>query len=62
MIFNPFLSKDACTNIYFDILEWLQICVLEDKLKRIQAKFCGDHFQKDNPLLIRELLTTRSGM
>lgn len=59
LIFNPFLSKDACTNIYFDILEWLQICVLEDKLKRIQAKFCGDHFQKDNPLLIRELLTTR---
>ena len=33
--FNPFFSKDAQRHIIADILIWLQLCVLEDRLGRI---------------------------
>jgi hypothetical protein len=33
--FNPFLSKATNQGLHDDILVWLQICVLEDKVERI---------------------------
>ena len=33
--FNPFLSNAAINDIHSAILEWLQACVLEDKLERM---------------------------
>ncbi len=33
--FNPFLSKATYQGLHDDILVWLQICVLEDKVERM---------------------------
>jgi hypothetical protein len=34
--FNPFLSEGVCKQLQQGILIWLQLCVLEDKLGRVQ--------------------------
>jgi hypothetical protein len=36
---NPYLSEEACVCIISDMILWLQLCVLEDKLRRI-LKLC----------------------
>ena len=33
--FNPFLSEGASQAIHSGVLQWLQLCVLEDKLRRM---------------------------
>lgn len=33
--FNPFLSDQACSQLRQGVLVWLQLCVLEDRLDRI---------------------------
>eukprot|EP00798_Chlamydomonas_sp_ICE-L_P016735 gene16735-23007_t len=37
--FNPFLSEQSCQVLHQAILTWLQLCVLEDRLKRLEL-FC----------------------
>jgi hypothetical protein len=32
---NPFLSKQICTELKIQAVEWMVLCVLEDKLRRI---------------------------
>lgn len=34
--FNPFLSAAAAARLHSVLLVWLQLCVLEDKLGRLQ--------------------------
>eukprot|EP01050_Picozoa_sp_SAG11_P004954 SAG11_NODE_331_length_10659_cov_4.512689_3_plen_733_part_00 len=51
--FNSFLSDAALGVIHVDILEWLQLCVMEDKLERMQ--YCAEKPQE----LQRELQVTR---
>jgi hypothetical protein len=34
--FNPFLSDGACKRLHEAVLVWLQLCVLEDRLKRLE--------------------------
>jgi hypothetical protein len=34
--YNPFLSPAAVTRLHQAVLVWLQLCVLEDKLARLQ--------------------------
>lgn len=33
---NPFLSGPACSRLHKGVLDWLQLCVLENKLTRLQ--------------------------
>ena len=40
--YNPFLSKGAEEAFRKDVLLWLQICVLEDKLHRLLELSCDD--------------------
>eukprot|EP00798_Chlamydomonas_sp_ICE-L_P016368 gene16368-22570_t len=39
LIFNPFLTKQSCHILHQAILTWLQLCVLEDRPKRLEL-FC----------------------
>ena len=56
LVFNPFYSRNACARIRADVLLWLQLCVLEDKLHRI-IQFASK--QGGDDLLIQELQTRR---
>eukprot|EP00957_Ditylum_brightwellii_P043616 3306157-Ditylum_brightwellii.AAC.1 len=33
--FNPLLTHSSCQNVHNGLLLWLQLCVMEDKLKRL---------------------------
>jgi len=56
--FNPFLEGDACGQLRDGVLLWLQLCVLEDRLERLQQlAVAGDEF---TPLLIRVCWRSRS--
>ena len=35
--FNPFLSPEAAQELQRRVLTWLQLCVLEDRLGRVEA-------------------------
>lgn len=37
MHFNPFLSEASCKSVQAGVLIWLQLCVLEDRLGRLQV-------------------------
>ncbi|CAE8648543.1 unnamed protein product, partial [Polarella glacialis] len=54
-VFNPFLSDAARQSVHDAVLTFLQLCVLEDKFKRIRAYAVG----AVTPLLLQELLVTR---
>ena len=41
-MFNPFLSKECIERIRNNILIWLKLCTLEDKLNRL-LRHCDDH-------------------
>ena len=41
-MFNPFLSKECMETIRYNILIWLKLCTLEDKLSRL-LRHCDDH-------------------
>jgi hypothetical protein len=59
--FNPFLSEASCTNLHQGLLVWLQLCVLEDRLSRLQA--LAQAASKDEgvrPLLLQELMVHRT--
>ena len=58
LTFNPFFSAAACEAIKADVLLWLQLCVLEDKKKRI-ISLAGSQ-SGGNEMLIQELLTKRN--
>jgi Protein of unknown function (DUF3638) len=58
LTFNPFFSAAACRAIKGDVLLWLQLCVLEDKKKRI-IRLAGGRSGGDDQL-IQELLTKRN--
>jgi hypothetical protein len=49
--FNPFLSSEACAQLRQGVLVWLQLCVLEDRVKRL-VKLAGAG-EEYTPLLIR---------
>ena len=54
-MFNPFLSDESCHALRMGILNWLQLCVLEDKAARlIHFRKTGQHAK-----LTAELLVTR---
>lgn len=51
LAFNPFLSEAVCAQLRQGVLLWLQLCVLEDRLQRVQQlAAAGEDF---TPLLIR---------
>jgi hypothetical protein len=56
--FNPFFSAAACETIKADVLLWLQLCVLEDKKKRIMW-LAGCRSGGDDQLIL-ELSTKRN--
>lgn len=35
--FNPFMSAEACSQIQHRVQLWLQLCVLEDRLGRLEG-------------------------
>ena len=54
-VFNPFLSEMAGKTIKSRIVTWLQLCVLQDKLKRLR-----NHAKEGNvPQLVAELQVVR---
>ncbi|PNH12759.1 hypothetical protein TSOC_000243 [Tetrabaena socialis] len=55
--FNSFLSEEACAELHRGVLTWLELCVLEDRLGRLQLlAAAGDDYR---PLLVQELLVRR---
>ena len=49
--FNPFLSDQACGRFIRAVSVWLQLCVLEDRLERLEALVkLGKEFE---PILLR---------
>jgi hypothetical protein len=59
--FNPFLSQQSCQHLYQGLLLWLQLCVLEDRLGRLQrlSQAVG-RSEGVLPLLIQELSIRRT--
>eukprot|EP00798_Chlamydomonas_sp_ICE-L_P004009 gene4009-14089_t len=55
LTFNPFLTKQSCQVLHQAILIWLQLCVLEDRLKRLEL-FCKAGATQQ---LVQELLVRR---
>eukprot|EP00798_Chlamydomonas_sp_ICE-L_P024217 gene24217-9817_t len=55
LTFNPFLTKQSCQSLHQAILAWLQLCVLEDRLKRLKL-FCKAGATQQ---LVQELQVTR---
>jgi hypothetical protein len=52
--FNPFLSKSSMATLRLGILQWLQLCVLEDTLQRMHSLAV----QGNEPSLVSELQET----
>lgn len=50
--FNPFLTEASCQALKEASLLWLQLCVLEDRLERIEG-LAGAADKEDDPTLIR---------
>ena len=51
LAFNPFLGQEAAAALREGVLVWLQLCVLEDRLTRLQQLAqAGEEY---TPLLIR---------
>jgi len=52
--FNPLLSRAAVARVRAGVLEWLQLCVLEDKLGRME-RFARGGMKQDLENELREL-------
>lgn len=57
LTYNPYFTEEACGCIISDVILWLQLCVLEDKLKRI-LKLCEN--ANGDEQLIQELEVKRN--
>ncbi|KAG2441635.1 hypothetical protein HXX76_003254 [Chlamydomonas incerta] len=59
--FNPFLSPEAAQELQRRVLTWLQLCVLEDRLGRVEALAVA-HGAGDDclPQLVQELSVHRT--
>ncbi|KAG2441624.1 hypothetical protein HXX76_003244 [Chlamydomonas incerta] len=59
--FNPFLSPEAVQELQRRVLTWLQLCVLEDRLGRLEA-LAAAHGAGDDclPQLVQELSVHRT--
>ncbi|PNH12760.1 hypothetical protein TSOC_000242, partial [Tetrabaena socialis] len=55
--FNSFLSEEACAELHRGVLTWLELCVLEDRLGRLQLLAAAGDDRR--PLLVQELLVRR---
>jgi len=44
-LFNPFLSESAARKLHDEVFEWLELCVLEDKLHRMLTLAANDKQQ-----------------
>ncbi|KAF5833854.1 hypothetical protein DUNSADRAFT_9691 [Dunaliella salina] len=56
--FNPFLTPASCDRLVEGARVWMQLCVLEDRLRRIlELAHAGEEFK---PLLIQELQCERT--
>eukprot|EP00798_Chlamydomonas_sp_ICE-L_P025428 gene25428-11088_t len=53
--YNPFLTERSCQVLHESILTWLQLCVLEDRLKRLELLCMAEATQK----LVQELQVRR---
>ena len=57
--FNPFLSEEDVNTLHAEILKWMQLCVLEDKLNRLcalcQTIKCDDKGRSNSQQIIKEL-------
>ena len=62
--FNPFLSEEDLNTLHAEILKWMQLCVLEDKLNRLsdlcQTTKCDDKGRSNSLQIIKELCVFRT--
>ncbi|KAJ1618864.1 hypothetical protein T492DRAFT_916482 [Pavlovales sp. CCMP2436] len=57
--FNPFLSPAGVASVRSAVLDWMQLCVLEDRLARVVAVLADDGPSSRN-LAVRELRIRRT--
>ena len=57
--FNPFLSKNDLDTLNLELLNWLQFCVLEDKMYRLTT-LCKDITKINTFKIVKELRTVRT--
>lgn len=64
MFFNPHLSSESCKHIHAACVQWAELCVMEDRLRRLLKTLLNPasgntNEHNENPTVVKELLLRR---